>query len=277
MESSLAKRIGLMVGGGALLALAPMEALAVSPATLLPHRAVYDLALDSAAERSGIDGLYGRMVYEMNGSPCDGYTVNFRFVTQIQGDDFSRLTDQQTSTHEDLDAGSFRFVTRSYVDQNLDAHTEGEARREDGTIRVSLEEPAEQEFTLEEAKFPTAHMLELIEKAKAGENFYQSHIYDGSDTGRNAMMTTTVIGDPEEPAEDDPELGAGEGLAEESYWPVTMAYFNETEGGDEIPDYQISFKLHENGVTRDLAMDYGEFVLNGQLVELDWLDRQSCD
>ena len=37
----------------------------------------------SASDRSGITGLSGRMVYEFNGSPCEGYTVKFRFVTQI--------------------------------------------------------------------------------------------------------------------------------------------------------------------------------------------------
>ena len=36
---------------------------------LAPHRAVYDLQLKDATERSGIAGMYGRMVYEFNGSP----------------------------------------------------------------------------------------------------------------------------------------------------------------------------------------------------------------
>ena len=62
-------------------ALAPAPAFAAAP--LIAHRAVYDLALDKASDRSGIIGLQGRMVYEFNGSPCEGYTVNFRFVTRI--------------------------------------------------------------------------------------------------------------------------------------------------------------------------------------------------
>ena len=54
---------------------------------LAPHRAVYDLALDKASDRSGITGITGRMVYEFNGSACDGYTVTFRFVTRIDTGD----------------------------------------------------------------------------------------------------------------------------------------------------------------------------------------------
>ena len=31
-----------------------------------------------------------------------------------------------------------------------------------------------------------------------------------------------------------------------------------------MPEYRISFKLYENGLTRDLQMDYGDFVIRGQ-------------
>ena len=70
---------------------------------LAPHRAVYDLALDKASDRSGITALTGRMVCEFNGSACEGYTVNFRFVTKINTRDVTRLTDQQTTTFEDAE------------------------------------------------------------------------------------------------------------------------------------------------------------------------------
>jgi len=74
---------------------------AASTVTLVPHRAVYDLTLDRADEKSGISGLTGRMVYEFNGSACDGYTTNFRFVTRIDMDEQpQRVTDQQTTTFE---------------------------------------------------------------------------------------------------------------------------------------------------------------------------------
>ena len=68
---------------------------------LAPHRAVYDLTLKDASDRSGITGLSGRMVYEFNGSACEGYTVTFRFVSRIQTQDASRVSDQQTTTFEE--------------------------------------------------------------------------------------------------------------------------------------------------------------------------------
>ena len=100
--------------------LAPLV-LAASPAALasplVPHRAVYDLALDTASERSGITGLTGRMVYEFNGSACEGYTTNFRFVTRIDMEEQpQRVTDQQTTTFEGADGKNFRFVNKTFVD-----------------------------------------------------------------------------------------------------------------------------------------------------------------
>lgn len=149
---------------------------------LAPHRAVYDLQLKDATERSGIAGMYGRMVYEFNGSPCDGYTVSFRFVTQVNTGEETRLTDQQTTTYEDLKNGSFRFLTRSFTDEKLDKEVRGSAREEKEGVSVDLTAPATKQVELAASRFPTEHMLEVIEHAKKGERFFELRLFDGSDS-----------------------------------------------------------------------------------------------
>ena len=72
----------------------------------------------------------------------------------------------------------------------------------------------------------------------------------------------------------DPER-AGE-LADDAFWPVSMSYFEDESEGDGLPVYSIAFKLYENGVTRDLTMDYGDFVLEGQLAQLDLYEPEPC-
>ena len=245
-------------------------------ATLLaPHRAVYDLALDQASDRSGITGLSGRMVYEFNGSPCEGYTVKFRFVTRIDTRDVSRLTDQQTTTFEDGQGRSFDFVTKSFVDQNPDREVKGSARLGAEGLEVKLDKPEAASLDLEKTQFPTQHLMELIQKAEKGETFYETSLFDGSEDADRVMTTTVVIG-KEEPAERSaPELPAMPTLAKEPFWPVDIAYFDLSKGdasGEETPEYRISFKLHENGVTRDLIMDYGDFSMTGKLVNLSLFD-----
>jgi hypothetical protein len=244
---------------------------------LVPHRAVYDLALEEATDRSGITGIDGRMVYEFNGSACDGYTVTFRFVTQINTSETSRLTDQQTTTYEEGNGESFSFVTRSFIDSALDRELKGTAELGGDETLVSLEKPQVRELALDATQFPTQHMIELIAKAEAGESFYETSIYDGSEDGDKVMTTSVVIGQEATPGGRDPELEAIEQLEDETFWPVDIAYFDLSDtAGEGLPTYRISFKLHESGVTRDLVMDYGDFSMSGTLVDLALFETPAC-
>ena len=244
---------------------------------LIPHRAVYDLELQQASERSGIDSMFGRMVYEFNGSECAGYTVGFRFVTQLDAHGAVRLTDQQTTTYENLEEGTFRFLTKSYVNEKLDTEVRGTARADSEGTSVDLTTPRRARLTLDRAQFPTEQMISLIEKAKSGERFFQSRLYDGSEEGSKVMLTTSVVGSPKVVSDDgNGELAAAGDIADQPTWPVTIAYFDETKKDENTPIYKISFKLYENGVTRDLIMDYGEFALRGTLASLETFEGDGC-
>jgi hypothetical protein len=241
---------------------------------LTPHRAVYDIVLEKASDRSGITSISGRMVYEFDGSPCEGYTVTFRFVSQIETAELSRITDQQTTTYEGAKGETFDFVTKSYVDQQLDREVKGSARRMNGATIIDVAKPEEAEIKLEETHFPTQHLVELIEKAKAGETFYETSLFDGSEDADRIMTTTVIIGRQETSPKPDEEFPAAEAIGTSPYWPVSVAYFDLSDvEGEEVPDYRIDFKLHENGITRDLVMDYGEFSMKGRLVNLTIFDR----
>ncbi len=262
------------------------SAAAVAPAyavpTLQAHRAVYDLSLDKASDRSGITGITGRMVYEFNGSPCEGYTVNFRFVTEIATGDSTRLSDQQTTTYEDAKGKTFSFVTKSFIDQTLDKEVKGTAIRKDDGVEVDLDKPQKNVVHLAGTQFPTQHLVELIGKAEKGERFYETSLFDGSEDADKVMTTTVVVGKKAGAEKDDPELPALAKLSKDEYWPVDIAYFDlsEKESGEEVPEYRISFKLHENGLTRDLTMDYGDFSMTGKLVNLSLFDskpKKACN
>jgi hypothetical protein len=241
---------------------------------LASHRAVYDLALDKASDKSGITSLGGRMVYEFSGSPCEGYTTNFRYVTRINTEESSRLTDQQTTTFEDGAGKTFSFVTKSLVDQDLDKEVKGTATRGPDGITVKLTKPQKADLTLRQTWFPTQHLVELLGKAEKGEHFYETSLFDGSDEADRVMTTTVVVGKRTETKPDDPEYAALGNLKNDPYWPVTIAYFDTSggKGSGMLPTYTISLKLHDNGITRDLLMDYGDFSVKGRLVNLAVFD-----
>ena len=246
---------------------------------LIQHRAVYDLNLDEASDRSGITGISGRMVYELRGSACDGYTVRFRYVTQSDTRDASQVTDQQTTTFEDPEGKTFSFATKSFVDQNLDKELRGNATRETDGVKVEIDKPDHKLVDISSTLFPTQHLVDMIARANKGETFYETSLFDGSEDADKAMTTTVILGKMASATADDPELKALKDLSGEKFWPVDIAYFDETtESGEDTPEYRISFKLYENGVTRDLEMDYGDFVIKGTLVDLSVFepDKTSC-
>jgi len=254
------------------------------PSKLAAHRAVYELTLDethSAPGITGISGIDGRMVFEFTGSECDGYSLNMRMVTQMtDSQDQTNLTDLRSSTWEQGDGRKFRFQSSQYVNEKLGDVTMGRAVREPPSeaINIRLSQPSQADLKLPgPVLFPTQHSLALIESARAGQTVLQARVYDGSEKGRKVYETTSFIG-PRVPAGTDTKLEAvarEKGLGELASWPVSIGYF-EDKGGDLAPSYQIDFRLYENGVSRELLIDYGGFSIHGTLTSLEYLKAPEC-
>ena len=45
---------------------------------------------------------------------------------------------------------------------------------------------------------------------------------------------------------------------------------------DGVPNYVLSFDLYENGISRALTLDYGDFVLSGEMTSLELLPEKAC-
>ncbi|MTH97714.1 cell envelope integrity EipB family protein [Roseibium sp. RKSG952] len=273
---------------GALLCLASATGLsgtvhaAGAPVSLAPHRAVYDMQLGDLGQNSGLAGLSGLMVYDFSGNACDGYSVSFRFVTEFQdANGGTQVTDLRTTSFEAPDAGSYQFLTKIYIDQKLSESTKGEARARNGKKQVELKEPEERSLSIgNTAMFPTEHLKRVISAARSGERFVAADIFDGSETGDKVYTTTSVIGAGRNETLPAPANLAGleRALDTATHWPVTIAYFEPLEGlqGEQMPVYQLSFELYENGISRQLKLDYGDFTIEGKLRELEFYDTAPC-
>jgi len=267
--------------GGALASHAQALA-AKEPNKLVAHRAIYEMTLDDARTASGITGIDGRMVFEFTGSECDGYSLNMRMVTQMtdsQGQ--TNLTDLRSSTWEQGDGQKFRFQSTQYLNDKLGDVTMGRAVREppNEAVKVKISQPSRSELNLSgQVLFPTQHSLALIDAARAGQALFQAKIYDGSEKGRKVYDTTAFIGGKVAAGIDADKLeqaAKDKGLGELASWPVSIGYF-EPKGGDLTPSYQIDFRLYENGVSRELLIDYGDFTIHGTLTALEYLKATEC-
>jgi len=248
---------------------------------LVAHRAIYEMTLDDARSASGITGIDGRMVFEFTGSECDGYSLNMRMVTQMtdtQGQ--TNLTDLRSSTWEQGDGQKFRFQSAQYLNDKLGDITMGRAVRESPkeAVKVKLSQPSAAELDLSgPLLFPTQHSFALIAAARTGQGLFQARVYDGSEKGQKVYDTTAFIGTEVQPGSDPKleQVAQDKGLGELASWPVSIGYF-EAKGADLTPSYQIDFRLYENGVSRDLLIDYGDFSIHGTLTSLEYLKATEC-
>jgi hypothetical protein len=254
------------------------------PVKLAPHVAIYDLKLTSSRGKRALESVRGRIVYDFSGSSCEGYALQFRQVTELDsGEGKVALSDLRTTTWEEGDGKSFRFKSQNYMDRKQIGDVDGQADRGKSTVAVKLTKPETKKFDAGTVVFPTEHMRLLIEAAHAGKTLLEIAVFDGSETGEKIYQSLSVIGKriepdrkPEDAAADKDTLS---GLAR---WPVTISYFDKAEKkaedqpGEQTPIYAITFEMYENGISRALKLDYGDFVIDGKMSSLEVKNAKAC-
>lgn len=250
------------------------------PVALAPHRATYDLTLSDASDGKGVEDARGRIVFEFTGSDCEGYTLNFRQVTQISGGDIgSRVSDMRSSTHEEGDGSGLRFNTETRMSSAQVEQADGMATRANGKLTVKIRKPAPANLDLDGSTvFPTNQTKMLIDAARAGQRTLAVKVFDGSEQARKVYDTFAVIG---KEASHDTDSQVEEPLRKAGWdrlrrWPVSVSYFEAGQADSQQPLYVISFELLENGVSRALKLNYGDFDLRGELTRLDVLPQAAA-
>lgn len=244
---------------------------------LVAHRAVYNVTLYKSTGAKSPTSASGRVSYEFTGSACDGYSQVFRQVTEVQpGEGAARVSDMRSATFEDGEGQSFSFDVKTTVDANPPEVVDGHAdKKKNDLLAIQLSKPTWQSVDVgQDVVFPTAHLRRIIAAAKAGQRILAVKVFDGSDNGKKVYDTTSIIGRPIATA---PDAGAPRNatLDQMRRWPVSISYF-EVGKRDGEPAYTLGFELYENGVSRALRFDYGEFILAGEMTNLELLPSKPC-
>jgi len=241
---------------------------------LASHKAVYDLNLVEGAGTKAPASASGKIAFEFS-SVCDGYSQTLRQIVDMQPQEGERqVTETRTTTYEDAKGADFRFNSESAVGngEQVDGRAERDAR---GVVAVALSRPKPFKFNAENGVFfPTQHIGKVIEAARRGEKVFLARVYDASDDGRKIFDVTAIIGKPASAPDRDKgaQTLALKGLQR---WPVALSYFGEGQR-DGTPEYVLSFNLYENGVSSGLKLDYGNFVLTGELTGIEFPPAVKC-
>ena len=240
-----------------------------------PHRAIYDMVLQSSRGGSDIADVRGTMQFEW-ADACDGWTVDQRSIMTFLYNSGEEVDlGWSLVSWESKDDLRYRFYVRKFQNGEMYEELRGDARL-DGTGKGGIAE-----YTLPDTKrvhlpagtlFPTAHSLRLLENAESGEPFVWANVFDGSDA-EGLFGVSGFISNRREPEgvsdARSPLLIAGPS------WHVALAFFPATGQGAE-PEHEQALRLHANGVVEDLVLDYGDFTVSATLKKLEKLPPHGC-
>jgi EipB-like len=243
-------------------------------AQIAPHRALYSMTLGSVRNDSGVVDARGAMVYQW-GETCDGWTIEQRYRLKLHyaqsadADIVSRFV-----TWESKDGLQYRFNETETRNGDVDEEIRGEAQLngqgKGGRVRFSQPRPATMPLA-PGVLFPSAHTILLIDKARTGTTFISRQVFDGS-AEENAVQVSAFIGN----------LAAANSASEQLSplllrpgWHVRLAFFPADARAEE-PDYELDMVLLDNGVSRDMLIDYGDYTIRAKLDDIEALKKPDC-
>ncbi len=253
---------------------------------LIAHRALYEITLESVRNGSEITGLEGRMMLEW-ADACEGWTVNQKVRMVLSHVGGPPLKNEFSfSSFESKTGENFRFSMRSSSDGKPYEEFVGTATRDDLSDasvggHVTFTSPDGVELDLPPATmFPSEHLFLVVERALAGDRMVARTVFSG--TGPDSIHDVTAFIGPVIPENsqqvgtDNPNAGAAmQDLSGLRSWPVAMAYFPHEQQELE-PEFEVSYRLLENGVAGNLLLDYGEFSMRAVLDNIELLSSPDC-
>ena len=242
------------------LALLPLTA----AAPLAAHHAVYTLTLDTSKAQEVI-AAHGTMIFDVVDA-CTSWTTSQHLVidlTNKDGQDVHMVTDY--ATLESKDGTHLDFHTKQVTDQATTEKIDGTATlsRPGGPGQAEFTGPEKKTVLLPEGtKLPMAHTAALLEAAATGHKFLSVPLFDG--TGADGAQDTFVTIE----SWNKPSAVKWAALSPLYTARVHVAFFDRGSAA-ETPNYEIGMTYFANGVADTLAMNFGDFLMNGRLDQFD--------
>ncbi|WP_317683280.1 EipB family protein [Terasakiella sp. A23] len=222
---------------------------------------------------SPLESATGLLRYKFRRT-CDGWTVEHYNAMQMEYENGQQANMVWNYTSwEAMDGSHLRFRTQMKRNDEVISKFSGEARHEADKTTVTYSRPSGKRADMPaNTYFPTRHMRESLEMAEKGETFFNSPYFDGSgeelDFDLNAVMTP-YKGKPLVKVED-------QVLPNVKSWDMQLAFFD-PKAQESIADMEITARYRRDGVATRLIQDFGDFVLEGQLVEFAYSDEPQCN
>lgn len=255
---------------------------------LLSHRAIYKVSLaDNNRNKGQVSDVSGRMVTEWQRT-CDGIIAEQRIVTDMLDEAGDKsVSDISASSWESLDGLRFRFSMRQRLDNELMAEYDGNSKLDSagGPGLAVMRKPEEKTIKLPAGvQFPSGYMESLIEAARAGNRRLPGQVFDGtSESDYYAVVAAIGSGMTIKAAQQAEVTGDAAGVHKSvkeavkdlTWWPVQVSYYS-LKSNEGLPEFEMAFRLYDNGVSSDLTLDYGAFALFAALQRIETYNTPDC-
>ena len=248
----------------------------IKTGNLAPHKAAYQITLTNLRAGAPITNIHGTMGYETR-LGCEGWLTNHQFdLTYEYIDAPGTQITADFSTEEQLGKiAALRFSALRTRNGTPYEDYQGQA----DSKKAQYSNPKALSYDLPKGTlFPVAHTAALLKEAQKGTRIYNAFVFDGSD-GEGPVEINAIIGGRVNAPPPVPKKEAIDpSLLRSAYWPVRMAVFPLT-GADKnssAAEYEMTARLHQNGVLSDMVIDYDTFSVKQTLVSLKKLSKPDC-
>ncbi len=261
----------------------PAAALAIQP-----HRAMYSIKLSGTRNGSRVSDISGRMLFSW-ADDCHAWNVEQKMQLRFfysEGEVSDTVSD--LVSREAKDGSSFNFHTRRTGDEKDNNETfHGYANLNVGVDGLGTGEAVysgdnEKRINLAGALFPAHHTMQLLEHARKGDKFFSVNVFDGADLKGFSEISSFINPAVDiKPTIEKASSGPHSGKEKENQmlnvkaWPIRMAFFApNSETGS--PDYEMDMVLLDNGIIKTMTIDYGDYSMTADLVEVKSLGAAKC-
>lgn len=262
---------------------------------IVPHRAAYALHLASTKNGSHVSDIVGRMFFSFV-DDCHAWNVEQKTQMRFFYSE-GEVSDNTTIlvSREEKDGSAYNFHVRRTTDKEEPEILHGSATLVSGAdgqksgIAIYLGTDQDRQVPLSaNTLFPMQHTLQLLEHARAGKKFFAVDVFDGSD--ENGLNEISSFISPATEADNMIQKASTQThektdassaslldnpLLKVAAWPVRMAFFAPKSETDS-PDYEMDMVLLDNGVIKTMTVDYGDFAMTADLIDVKPLPASKC-
>ncbi|MCX8505670.1 MAG: DUF1849 family protein [Alphaproteobacteria bacterium] len=238
---------------------------------LASFKAQYQLSLISARPDSGVLSSEGWMVSRFE-EKCEGWKTNDAFYLSVGAlDQPDHIIATKSTSYESKSGQNYRFQTEHWYEDGTTDILAGQAildKNFEGSVRFTQPKSDQIKFT-GALVFPTRFIKLLVQAARDKKNFFHAQMFDGSSHDVGAMATAAIgVGESANMTWSDEKSGNRAGSMATLRWPVSLALFAPNRPSN-LPLYQVMIWLRENGISDEMRMDFGGFMVKASLVRLE--------